>query len=105
MPLKKLITQGPYMSRLSMRKISEILRLRFELKHTYRDIARSQNIGVTTVSDYIARLKAAGLTWPLPPELTEEALYERLFLPSQSVARKRTQPNWANIYQELRKKE
>lgn len=104
MPLTKLITQGPYMSRLSMRKISEILRLRFELKQSYRDIARGQNIGVTTVAEYLARAKAAGLTWPLPPDITEQALYERLFLPSQASSKKRTQPDWDYIYQELRKK-
>lgn len=95
---------GPSMSRLSMRKISEILRLRFELNCSYRDIASSQNIGVTTVSDYMARVKAAGLTWPLPEGMTEQALYDLLFLPSAAQTKKRVQPDWATIYQELRKK-
>lgn len=92
------------MSRLSMRKISEILRQRFELNCSYREIARSQNIGISTVSDYIARLKAAGLSWPLPEGLTEQALYDRLFLPSTAQTRKRPLPDFAIVYQSLRKK-
>ena len=70
------------MGKTSMRKISEILRQRLELKHSYRNIARSLNLSISTVSDYLARAKVAGLSWPLPEGLTEEQLYERLFLPA-----------------------
>lgn len=92
------------MSKLSMRKISEILRQRFELKRSYRDIATSQTIGVSTVCDYLARAKAAGLSWPLPEGLTEQALYDQLFLPVATAKRNRPLPDWALVYQELRKK-
>ena len=52
--------------KISMRKISELLRQRYELKYCYRDIAKSLNISISTVFDYIARARVAGITWPLP---------------------------------------
>jgi transposase len=87
-----------------MRKISEILRLRYELKCSYRDIARSQHIGITTVSEYLARAKAAEVTWPLPESMTEQDLYSQLFLPSKNTAELKPLPDWEWVYRELRKK-
>lgn len=49
------------MSKLSMCKISEILRLKFSLNCTNRDIARSLDVSASTVNDYLARAKAIGL--------------------------------------------
>lgn len=92
------------MGKISMRKISEILRQRLELKHSYRNIARSLNLSISTVSDYLARAKVTGLSWPLPEGLTEDQLYERLFLPASQPKRERIQPDWELIHRELRKK-
>lgn len=92
------------MSRLSMRKISEIFRQRFELKLSYRDVARSLNMSISTVSDYIARAKAAGLSWPLPTGLSEQALYDKLFLPVGATKTERPYPDWEDVHRELRKK-
>lgn len=69
------------MSRLSMRKISEILRQRYELKRSYRDIAQSLSISISTISDYLARARMAEIHWPLPEGMSEQALYDKLFLP------------------------
>ena len=52
--------------RLSMRKLQEVLRIRFELKLGYQQIGRSCAIGVSTVHKYLKRAEAAGLSWPLP---------------------------------------
>ena len=49
-----------------MRKLREVLRLRFELKLGYQQIGRSCSIGVSTVHKYLKRAEAAGLSWPLP---------------------------------------
>lgn len=87
-----------------MRKISEVFRQRFELKRSYRDIARSLNISTSTISDHLARAKAAGLSWPFPSELSEQALYDKLFLPVSVVHRERIHPDWEVIHRELRKK-
>ena len=61
-----------------MRKISEVLRLRYELKCSYRDIARGQNISISTVHDYLARAIVANIKWPLPKDLSEEELFNQL---------------------------
>ena len=92
------------MDRLSMRKISEVLRQRFELKRSYREVARSLNISTSTVGDYLARARAAGMSWPFPVELTEQELYEKLFLPVSAIKAERVQPDWEAVHCELRKK-
>lgn len=87
-----------------MRKISEILRQRFELNNSYRDIARSLNISISTVFDHLARAKTAGITWPLPANMSEEDLYNKIFFPIKLNTKNRTLPDWENIYKELRRK-
>ncbi len=54
-----------------MRKIKEVLRLRFELGLGQRQIARSCGIGLGTVHEYLERAVAAGIGWPLPEGLGE----------------------------------
>ncbi len=49
-----------------MRKIKEVLRLRYELKLDQRQIARSCSIAVSRVHDYLKRAEAAKVSWPLP---------------------------------------
>jgi len=60
--------------RLSMRKIREVLRLNLGLKRSIREVARSVSIGPSTVGDYLARAKAAGLSWPLDDDLDDTRL-------------------------------
>jgi transposase len=92
------------MGRLSMRKISEVLRQRYVLNHSYRSIARSLNISVSTVYDYLTRAKLANITWPLPPEWSDQQLYDALFLPVAPTTAQRPLPEWEDIHRELRKK-
>ena len=92
------------MGKLSMRKISEILRQRFELRRSYRDIAKSLNTSISTISDYLARARIAGITWPLPEGTTEQTLYDKLFLPVNLTKVERPQPDWEMVHRELRKK-
>ena len=86
-----------------MRKIGEVLRLRAAgLSH--REIALSVGIGQTTVGEYLARAQAAGLSWPLPPEMSEPALGEALFpTPSAAMAASRPVPDWRTVNQELKR--
>ena len=72
--------------RLSMRKIRDILRLRYEAKLPYRAIATTLNIGYGTVVDYLKRADSAGVAWPLPKGISEQALGKLLF-PSVSPAK------------------
>ena len=49
-----------------MRKIKDILRLRYEVKLSYRDIAQALNVGYGTVVDYLNRADQADVSWPIP---------------------------------------
>lgn len=89
--------------RLSMRKIREILRLHSQ-KLSGRQIARSLDLGRATVNDYIGRLKAACITWPLRDDIDDAALEKRLFVPKEELRRGRPLPDLAWVHTELRKK-
>ena len=87
-----------------MRKVKEVLRLRFELGFGQRQIARSCRMGLSTVHEYLERAAAAGISWPLPEDWSEEELEGRLFgqQPIQSIpARQRPQPDWKTIHEQL----
>ena len=71
--------------RLSMRKIREVLRLRWEQGLSHRQIATSCRIGQTTARECLGRAKAAGLGWPLPEELTDALLERRLYPPPEAI--------------------
>jgi transposase len=92
------------MERLSMRKIKEVIRLKWELGLSNRAIARSCSIGRTTIAEYLHRAAAAGLTWPLP-EINEAELDRKLFPPLPVIpVELRPLPNWPEIHQELQGK-
>ena len=69
-------------TRLAMRMIREILRLKFEGRLRNRQIARSCGISHVSVRKYLERAerfgfcRAPGPDEVLPPELTEEAVVE-----------------------------
>jgi transposase len=92
--------------RLSMRKTKEVLRLKLENDCTVRQIANSCDIGRSTVSDYLARAKEAGLTWPLPPDLDDAAIENLLFpsKPSETSSSSKQMPPMEYLYRELKKK-
>jgi len=60
-----------------MRKIKEVLRLRFELGLGQRQIARSCGMGLGTVHEYLERAVAVGIGWPLPVSYTHLDVYKR----------------------------
>ena len=91
-------------SRLSVRKIKEIARLRFELKRTHREIALACRVSPSTVGDTLTRLQVAGLSWPLPADLGDEALEERLYRVEPCDATSRPLPDWTEVHRELRRK-
>lgn len=91
--------------RLSMRKTREVLRLRWEQGLTQRQIATSCKLGQGTVSEYLRRASAAGLTWPLPDDLTDDVLERQLFPPPVTTpSAERPLPDWAVVHRELRRK-
>jgi transposase len=88
-----------------MRKLKEVLRLRFELKLGYQQIGRSCAIAVSTVHKYLKRAEAAGVTWPLPEDWdevrVEAALFPEAAAPSKPPNAARTLPDFAAIHREL----
>ena len=64
---------------LSMRKIKEVLRLRYDLGLLQNEIARSCSISQSSVNRYLERASAAGLRWPLPEDCDDRRLNELLF--------------------------
>ncbi|MCP5347368.1 MAG: IS21 family transposase [Pseudomonadales bacterium] len=90
--------------RLSMRKIKEVLRLKWVSGLSNRKIAASCGIGRPTVSEYLRRAESAGLRWPLPDDLDEARLERLLFPPPPDLpAQQRGIPDWANIHGELKR--
>jgi transposase len=62
-----------------MRKVREVLRLKYECGRGRRDIAASVGIGGATVSGYIARAEAAGMTWEKAKALSDAEVEAQLF--------------------------
>jgi len=89
---------------LSMRKISEVLRLSLEQKLSVRQIAASCRLARSTVSEYLQRARTAGLVWPLPPDMTEAQLNVCLFPVQVHPVERRLAPKMACIRNELRNK-
>ncbi len=91
-------------ARLPMRKLRELLRLKYEAGLSHRDIARACTVGLATVTAYLRRAETAGLTWPLPADLDDAALEARLFrLPLAADPATRAQPNWPHLHQERKR--
>ena len=88
-----------------MRKVREVLRLKFEGGQTNRRIARSCHISRPTVADYLLRFEAAGLEWPAAAALDDATLEHKLFAPaSPAPSAQRAVPDWNHVHQELRRK-
>jgi transposase len=86
-----------------MRKIREVLRLKWACGLSRRAIARSVGISHSTVREYLQRAVEAGLSWPLPADLDDVALYQRLF-PSPERPDPETVipvPDWKHVRSEL----
>jgi transposase len=89
--------------RLPMRHIREILRLKWTLKRSHRETARSLGISPGAVASVMSRATQIGLTWDALAHVSDEALEERLYGPkiSSRVARPLPDPTW--IHTELRR--
>lgn len=91
--------------RLTVKKIKEILRLKYEAKLSNRMIAGACQVSNSTVGEYLKRAEAAGIRWPLG-EIGEEELYRKLFPEKQVAAseRKYPLPDWEAVQKDKRKK-
>jgi transposase len=91
--------------RTSMRRLKEVLRLKWSCGLSHRQISRAVGVSVGAISQYAAQASAAGLDWSIVEPLDEEELERRLLAPSSSVqCAKRIDPDYAWIHRELRRK-
>jgi len=84
-----------------MSKVREILRLRFEVGLSLRDIAASCNCGKSTVDDILKRAKNANISWPC--HLNEKELVSLIYPPTESRS-KSVEPDLNYIFNEMKKK-
>jgi transposase len=85
-----------------MRKVRDILRLRFEQGLSLREVSAALAVPFTTAAAHLRRAREAGLSWPLPDDLSDAAL-EALLLrkePSPPAAL-RPLPDWHLVHREL----
>ena len=83
-----------------MRRIREVLRLKFSLGLNDSQVARGAGIARATAQDYLRRISATGLNAEHLLALDDEALDQRLFPPRRETAR--PLPDWEAIERELR---
>ena len=91
--------------RVSMRRVREILRLKYECGATERAIARSIGIARSTVALTVERGAAAKLSWPLPATLTDRVLEAMLYASAGALQglRRKAEPDWTHVHRELRR--
>jgi hypothetical protein len=89
-------------TRLSMRKLKEVLRL-FSLGLKQQQIARSCRIAQSTVHGYLKAATAAGVSWPLPPDWDDRCLQATICGTSRPTRswRRTELPDFAAIRQDL----
>jgi transposase len=85
-----------------MRKIRDVLRLS-AAGMSKRKIAASLGVSATAAGKCLRRARRAGLGWPLPEGLTDEALELRLYPPPTVAKDPRPQPDWAAVHRKLRR--
>ena len=91
-------------ARLPMRKLRDVLRLT-SAGLSSRQVAASVGIGAATVGEYLGRARRANIVWPLPGDLSDEALEARLFPQPLAIPQdQRPLPDWPAVHRELRRK-
>lgn len=90
--------------RVKMRHAREIFRLKFSGVAT-RDIARRLGFAPSTVREMLKRGEAAGIAWPLPTEMNDEALETALYANRRSKRgyRRHEEPDWSQAHCELKR--
>ncbi|MDQ6960253.1 MAG: hypothetical protein Q9M27_04420 [Mariprofundaceae bacterium] len=88
-----------------MRKIKEVLRLKWLCGVSERRIAKTCHISRSTVLEYVGRAKAAGLGWPMPEGMDDARLDALLFPPASKLAAvHRSLPDWSQVHQDMKGK-
>ena len=89
------------MRRLDMLKAREILRLKFDVGLSLRDIGQASGCGKTTAGEILARAENAGITWPVG--LSDKQLMSALYPPIESNTLP-PEPDMEYMFSEMKKK-
>ena len=89
--------------RLSMRKTKEILRQRWALSRSYREIAKSLGVSVGAVGNTLHRAEASGLSWDTVETLNEDELEQRVYGERATPGAQRPMPDCSHIRAERSK--
>jgi transposase len=84
-----------------MRRIREILRLKFEAGLSQRAIARAIGVSNSTISEVFARLELTGLSWPLPEGIGDAELEARLYCDRGQAVADAREPDWTEVQKKL----
>jgi transposase len=85
-----------------MKKLKDILRLKYGQKLPHRQIAQSLSISASVVSRYAARAATMGISsWPLDDKW-DEATLRKTFLRTKAPLKKHSLPNWQTVQDELK---
>ena len=91
--------------RKSMRQIREVLRQKWGLDLSNRQISASCGLSRPTVAEYLRRAKAAGLSWPLSGDLDDDELERKLFPAPPSIPiEHQAVPDWSVVNHEFKGK-
>lgn len=89
------------MERMKMRKTREILRLHFDGKLSNQQIADAVKKSKGSIFNCLERFKAAGLSWPLPEQISDSQLADKLY-PRPSDKHNETKlPDFEYLHREL----
>jgi hypothetical protein len=91
--------------RILMRKLREVLQLRFHADLSMRQIINSTQISLGAIQKVVANAEQQGLDWPAIQPLSDTELTERTY-PKHDVplANHKQLPDWSEVYRELKPK-
>ncbi len=91
--------------RITMRHAREIIRLKFSSVSAH-EISRRLGMARSTVRETLKRAESAGLSWPLPADMTDASLEAALYANRRSKRghRRIEEPDWASVHRELKRK-
>lgn len=89
--------------RTAMRKVRDILRLKFDAGLSYRDIGNCLSLGSSTVSEVVTRFTSSELSWPLPDDMSDSKL-ETFLYPAKAARRNKRLPDFIQMREELKRK-
>jgi len=89
--------------RLSMRQTREILRQRFLLERSYREISRSLGVSLGMAANAVRRAQDTGLDWPAVEALSDVELEARIYRRAELPTGERPVPDCVYLHTELHK--